>query len=117
MSYGYDAALRDRVIRAVEKGSSARAAGARFDSGVATAVRRVRLWREPRSPMDQPRKSKGSPLDPYVDWLVALRQQEPNLRLIDIAEGLLAEQGIGFHKAMLSRLFRRERITFKKFEG
>lgn len=37
----YDAALRDRVICAVDRGMSARAAAARFEVGVATAIR----WR------------------------------------------------------------------------
>ena len=37
----YDVALRDRVIGAVDRGMSARAAGARFEVGVATAIR----WR------------------------------------------------------------------------
>ena len=114
MSYGYDAALRGRVIKAFKEGSSARKAGERFDVGVATAVRWVRRWRETGSPMDPPRKSKGSPLGPYIDWLVALRKQEPNLRLVDIAERLHAEHGIRVHKATLSRLFKREGITFKK---
>ncbi len=114
MSYGYDAALCDRIIKEVEEGSSARKAGERFDIGVATAVRWVRRWREIGSPMDPPRKSKGSPLEPNVGWLVALRKQEPDLRLIDIAERLHAEHGISAHKATLSRLFRRQGITFKK---
>lgn len=64
--------------------------------------------------MDPPRKPKGSPLGPYVDWLVALRKQEPDLRVIDIAERLHTEHGISVHKTMLSWLFRREGITFKK---
>ena len=114
MGYGYGGSLRDRVIKAVEDGSSARKAGERFDVGVATAIRWVRRWRETGSPMDPPRKSKGSPLDPYIDWLVALRKQEPNLRLVDIAERLRAEHGVNIHKATLSRLFKRAGITFKK---
>lgn len=114
MGYGYEAALRARVIKAVEKGSSARQAGERFDVGVATAIRWVRRWRETGSPMDPPRKSKGSPLDPYAGWLVDLRKQEPDLRLVDIAERLHAAHGIKAHKATLSRLFRRYGVTFKK---
>lgn len=114
MAYGYEAALRDRVIKAVEEGSSARKAGERFDVGVATAIRWVRRWRETGSPMDPPRKPKGSPLDPYIDWLVDLREQEPDLRLVDISERLDAAHGISAHKGTLSRLFRRRGITFKK---
>jgi len=114
MGYGYDSSLRERVIKAVEEGCSARKAGERFDVGVATAIRWVRRWRETGSPMDPPRKRKGSPLDPYVDWLVNLREQEPDLRLVDIADQLHAAHGISVHKGTLSRLFRRRGITFKK---
>lgn len=114
MSYGYDASLRSRVIKAFKEGSSARKAGERFDVGVATAVRWVRRWRETGSPMDPPRKSKVSPLDPYIDWLVALRKQEPNLRLVDVAERLHAEHGISVHKATLSRLFKTRRGNVQK---
>lgn len=64
--------------------------------------------------MDPLRSPKGSPFDPYIDWLVALRKQEPDLRLADIAERLHAEQGIRVHKGTLSRLFRRCGVTFKK---
>lgn len=114
MGYGYEASLRERVIAAVEGGASARKAGERFEVGVATAIRWVRRWRQTGSPMDPPRRSKGSPLDPYIDWLVALRKQEPDLRLVDIAERLRAEHEISVHKGTLSRLFRRRAITFKK---
>jgi putative transposase len=60
MGYGYDAALRERVIKAVAEGSSARQAGERFDVGVATAIRWVRRWRQTGSPLDPPRKKRSS---------------------------------------------------------
>lgn len=114
MAYGYDRALRDRVISAVRGGSSARFAAARFEVGVATAIRWVRLWRETGSVMDPPRRRKRSALDPHMGWLVALREKEPDLRLDDIADRLFAAHGVTAHKAALSRLFRRCAISFKK---
>jgi len=46
MTKKYDAALRDRVVGAVNRGMSARGAAARYEVGVATAIRWVRRWRE-----------------------------------------------------------------------
>ena len=52
----YDSALRDRVVCAVDRGMSARAAAARFEVGVATAIRWVRRWREEGTHADPPRR-------------------------------------------------------------
>ena len=46
MSGPYSSDLRRRVLDAVDGGSSAREAAARFGVGVATAIRWVRRWRE-----------------------------------------------------------------------
>jgi len=114
MGYGYGPELRYRVVRAYERGLSARKAGERFEVPVATAVRWCRLWRQTGSPMDPPRRLRGSALDPHAQWLVALRRAEANLRLVDIAERLEAEHGVKTDKSALSRFFAKQRITFKK---
>lgn len=114
MSYGYDAALRDRVIKAYQACGSARASGVRFDIGVATAIRWVRLWRETGSPMDPPRRRKASVLDPHIEWLLDVRRGEPDKTLQAIADRLLDEHGVGADPARLSRFFKKHGITFKK---
>lgn len=114
MAYSYGVALRDRVIKAVQAGSSARGAAARFDVGVATAIRWVRLWRETGSPLNAPPKKRGSKFDPHRDWLMALRREEPDLTLQALAERLYDEHGVRTDKGALSRFFKRHRVTFKK---
>ena len=114
MPYGYDAALRDRVIKAYQACGSARSSGTRFDVGVATAIRWVRLWRETGSPMDRPRRRKPSVLDPHIEWLLEVRRGEPDLTLQAIADRLRDEHRIGVDPAGLSRLFKKHGVTFKK---
>ena len=54
----YDVALRDRVVGAVDRGMSARAAAARYEVGVATAIRWARRWREEGTHADPPRRQR-----------------------------------------------------------
>ncbi len=114
MPQGYGPDLRDRVISAVEAGVSARSAAARFDVGVATAIRWVRRWRETGSAMDPPRRSKGSVLDPYKDWLLALRRAEPDLTLRDVSARLAEAHGLTAHQTTIWYFYRRCGISFKK---
>lgn len=114
MSHGYDAALRNRVIKAVQEGASARKAGERFDVGVATAIRWVRRWRETGSPMGPPRRAKGSILDPYRDFIHRLRLETPEITCRVIADRLAAEHGLRVHQTTVWYFFKREGITFKK---
>ena len=75
----YDKALRERVVRAVDRGVSARAAAAQFEVGVATAIRWARRWRETGSHADPPRRQRAFKLDAYADWLAALRAAQRSL--------------------------------------
>lgn len=114
MAHGYDAALRNRVIKAVQEGSSARKAGERFDVGVATAIRWVRRWRETGSPIGPPRRAKGSALDPHRDFIHALRLETPDISCRAIAARLAEERGLRVHETTVWYFFKREGITFKK---
>jgi len=75
----YDAALRERVVGAVDRGMSARAAAARYEVGVATAVRWVRRWHDEGSHADPPRRQRTLKLDAYADWLAGVRVHETTL--------------------------------------
>lgn len=114
MAHGYDAALRNRVIKAVQEGSSARKAGERFDVGVATAIRWVRRWRETGSPMGPPRQAKGSVLDPHRDFIHGLRKETPEISCQAIADRLAQKHGLNVHETTVWYFFKREGITFKK---
>jgi len=114
MARGYDAALRDRVVKAVREGSSARKAGERFDVGVATAIRWVKRWRETGSPMGAPPKRKGSILDPHRDFIHKLRRETPEISCQAIADCLAEERSLKVHETTVWYFFKREGITFKK---
>jgi len=114
MSAGYDRTLRDRVIKSVLEGASARGAGERFDVGVATAIRWVRRWRETGSPMGPPRRPKGSVLDPHRDFIRCLREETPEISCQAIADRLAEERGLRVHETTVWYFFKREGITFKK---
>jgi transposase len=114
MSVPYERRFRMKVIEAVERGLSARAAGERFGIGVATSIRWVRRWRESGTLDDPPPRKRATVLDPHADWLIALREAERDLRLVDIAERLEAEHGVRTEKGALSRFYKQAGITFKK---
>ena len=114
MGHGYDRALRERVVRAADAGMSARAAGRRFEVGVATAVRWVRRWREEGTLDDPPRRDRRSVLDTHAQWLAELREAEPELSCRAVCERLAAERGVSIHEGTLWRWLRVNGVTFKK---
>ena len=64
MSGAYSGDLRGRVLDAVDAGSSARQAAARFGVGVATAIRCVRRWRESA---ERTARKQGHPIRSKLD--------------------------------------------------
>jgi transposase len=80
--------LRKRLVRAVEEGSSARAAAARFDVSASAAIKLVRRVRETGS--TAPAKIGGyrKPLlAGYEDLLRALISAKPGITLAERASG------------------------------
>lgn len=114
MARGYDRALRERVVRAADNGMSARAAGRRFEVGVATAVRWVRRWREEGTLDDPVPRHRRSVLDDHADWLSALRENEAELSCRAVCERLADERGVRVHEGTLWRWLRSNGVTFKK---
>lgn len=110
----YDVALRDRVIGAVDRGLSARAAGARFEVGVATAIRWVKRWRDEGTHADPPRRMASSKLDEHTEWLAALREKEPELSCQAVVDRLAEEKKLRVHETTLFYWLRRNGITHKK---
>ena len=76
MSGAYSGDLRGRVLDAVDAGLSARQAAARFEIGVATAIRWVRRWRESG---ERTARKQGHPirskLDVHEAYLFGLIEQ------------------------------------------
>ena len=114
MGRGYDRALRERVVRAPDRGLSARSAAARFEVGVATAIRWVRRWRETGELDDAPARAKRSVLDDHSAWLAELRAAEPELSCRAVIARLAQERGVRVHQSTLWYWLRRNGVTFKK---
>ena len=114
MPKSYDAALRDRVVGAVDRGMSARAAAARFEVGVATAIRWVRRWREEGTHADPLRRKHRSKLDEHAGWLSELRAAEPELSCQAVVDRLAEDRGLRVHETTLFYWLRRNGITYKK---
>ena len=105
-----------RSVEAAERLGSARAAGRQVGVGEATAVRWVRAWRERGTVEDRPRAKRGSVVDTEADWLLALREAEPDWPCHMVAERLAAERGVAVHPMTVWRFYRRSGLTFKKEE-
>jgi transposase len=115
MSGSYSSDLRGRVLDAVEAGSSARQAAARFGVGVATAIRWVRRWRE--SGERTARKQGhpiGSKLDAHEAYLLGLIEQTVDITLDEMRHRLVEERGVRAGFGTLWRFFDRRGITVKK---
>ncbi|MFV1968659.1 MAG: transposase [Pirellulaceae bacterium] len=115
MSGAYSSDLRGRVLDAVDAGSSARQAAARFGIGVATAIRWVRRWRETRE--REARKQGhpvGSKLDAQEAYLLGLIERTVDITLDEMRRRLAEERGVQAGFGTLWRFFERRGITVKK---
>src|SRR3954469_24944963 len=82
MARAYSQDLRDRVIEARERGTSARKAAARFEVAASTAIKWLERLRDSgeRSARRQGRRP-GSKLDPHGDVLLGAVEAEPDSTL------------------------------------
>ena len=106
--------LRQRVVAAVVAGASRREAAARFQVGVASAIRWVAMFMETGSVSQRRRVGRRSPLEAHGDWLLALVATEPDLTLMEIVERLAVELEVKVSEISIRRFFKRRRISFKK---
>lgn len=86
----YSQDLRDRIIREVIKGRSARSAAAKYGVSVNCAIKMVKRWRETGSlePGRVGRIAGVSILSPYKDWLLEIVDKEPDATLEDLRKRL-----------------------------
>jgi len=115
MNGAYSIDLRGRVLDAVDAGSSARQAAARFGVGVATAIRWVRRWRETgeRTARKQGHPI-GSKLDAHEAWFLFLIEGTVDITLDEMRHRLAEEYGVRAGYGTLWRFFKRRGITVKK---
>ena len=116
MSKPYSQDLRDRVIDAVQRGElSRRAAARRYGISESIAIK----WLE-RLERDGSREPVGhgghrpSKLMPHREFLEAARAEKSDITLQALCDRLLSERGVKPDTSMMSRLFHRIGVTFKK---
>lgn len=102
-SYGED--LHARAIGAVQDGGLARSAAARFEIGVATAVRWCRQWRETSDYRSKPRcnPGRGSNLNAHTSFILRLVDEACDISLVEFGERLLRECGASAGPATRAR--------------
>ena len=107
--------LRIRVVSEVEKGSSCRAAAARFGVSAASAIRWVQASRKTGSPEAKPqggdRRSKR--IEAHRVFIMETVADRKDITLAELQERL-AQRGARFGIGTLWRFFDRHGITVKK---
>ena len=107
--------LRHRIMRAVEAGSSARAAAARFEVSASAAIKLVRRVRQTGSPAPAQVGGHRRPvLEPHADLIRFLVEARPRITLAELRAALA---GHGVRVTALSTLWlmlRRLGLSHKK---
>ena len=110
----YSTDLRKRVVRAVERGVSRRAAARMFEVSASSAVKWMQRHRATGSvaskPMGAPHRSK---LDAHEALLLQLIEERPDITLGEI-QVRLGERGVKAAIDTIWRFFERRSITLKK---
>lgn len=112
MAYSGD--LRARLLRAVEKGRSARSQAKVFEVSASTAVKWVAAFRaEGRQAPKSHGGGRRSPLDPQAEWLKARVSEQSDITLEELCAEL-ALRGVATSTSAVSRFFERIGYSFKK---
>jgi transposase len=116
MGAAYSQDLRDRVIDAVAmEGMSRRGASERFGVSESAAIKWLQRYQKTgaRTPVGTG-GHRPSALKPHRAFLEAALTEKPDTTLEALCRRLAAERGVKADTSMLSRFFRREKISFKK---
>jgi len=107
--------LRERIVRAVESGSSIRQAALRFEVSASAAIKLMRRVRETGSPAPARVGGHRRPLlDAHAGLVRALLAAQPDLTLVEM-QGELARHGIVVRApSTIHRWLRRAGLTHKK---
>jgi len=116
MPGAYSADLRERVVGAVNTGTSRRGASAVFKISVGSAIRWTRRFQQTGSWQAKPTGGdrRSHAIEAHKDWLLALVAKEPDLTLMEIRGRLVADKNFATSVSALWRFFDRHAISFKK---
>jgi transposase len=107
--------LRDRIVRAVEGGSSIRQAALRFEVSPAAAVKLMRRYHESGSPAPARFGGHRRPiLEPHEALLRSILDAKTDISLIEIQAELLRHGVVVGATSTIGRFLRRAGLTRKK---
>ena len=109
----YSIDLRERVIEAVESGSSRREAAEMFKLSASSAIRWLQRWRGIGRVEAKHCGGSVSPLEEHSAWLLTLVAEQPDLTLEEIIVAM-RKRGIPGSRSALQRFFDRHNVSYKK---
>jgi transposase len=114
----YGIELRQRVLGAIDRGMSARAAAARFSVAPSLAIKWHQQWRAEGS-LDPARQGQppGSKLDAHEAFILSLVAVDKDIALHEIAAQLLLERAVRACPATVWHFFTKRGLTHKKRQG
>jgi len=113
MAKSYSEAWRERVVKAVEAGTSRHAAAAHFRVSASSAIRWVQRWRASGEIAARRRGGSTSPLEDHAAAMLALAGEQPDLTLDEFC-AVLQERKITTSRVSVWRFFKRPGVSFKK---
>lgn len=117
MGYGHSLDLRSRMIKAVQAGSSARAAARRFEVSESSATKLVRRWRETGSyAPGQIGGQKKRKLAGREAWLHEVMSKEPDITLAEL-QRRLADDGLKISQQAINTTLQALGYSYKKNSG
>ena len=114
MSAAYSEDLRIRLVRYVEGGASARAAGKLFGVSASTAVKWMQRWRLKKSVAPSPvRGHRRRLLDAHAAWLLEQVEVKGDITLAEI-RSKLKKRGVRVSLGTVWSFYDRHDFSFKK---
>lgn len=102
----YPMDIRERFIKFIQDGGTARAAGRELDISPGTAIRWAKKMRESGSLVPgQSGRPGGSTLEPYADFLIAAIESRPKIPMREIRDRLAKEHGVKVGVPTVARFF------------
>ena len=110
----YSADLRERLVRAVERGHSARSQAKVFEVSASTAVKWVQAYRrEGRAEAKPHAGGRRSPLNAHGEWVLEQVGERSDVTLAEL-RAAFAERGVTTSITAIWSLFERLGVSFKK---
>lgn len=117
MGKPYSLDLRERIVRYIEQGHSARAAAGVFGVSASTAIRLAAVYRRDGAIAPKPQgRTPGTTgkLPPHMDFLIEQVKSKSDLTLQELADTLRDIRGVDVQLSSIHRALKRVGYSYKK---